>query len=328
MRRLLAFGLALALAVLAVTTFAKTPEAQTADRVLDACAPGKETIDARALPAALLTPERCPVAGRAIEDGRVGSVVPPTGGSVHAEVLTTSGAEELEIGRREDGTIELQSVGEDAGASGEDLAKAGSPGECSDAEYTPGDRRVPQGSPLHYEINRASTPSELTAGDAVDAIRRAGTRVASTNNNCHMGDRVPAGLVYEGKTGRGTNIEGLSCGTNDENSVVAFGDLPSGILAVTCNWDRYNDNNTVASDIKINKQGVRWTTSPRSRSCRDMWDLEGVMTHERGHTFGMGHVPETGHGNLTMSTNINGTCQMAERSLGRGDVLGLGRKYR
>jgi hypothetical protein len=247
---------------------------------------------------------------------------------VHAEVLTTSGAEELEIGRREDGTIELQSVGEDAGASGEDLAKAGSPGECSDAEYTPGDRRVPQDSPLHYEINRASTPSELRAGDAVDAIRRAGVRVASTKNNCHMGDRVPAGLVYEGETGRGTNIGGLSCRTNDENSVVAFGDLPSGILAVTCNWDRYNDNNTVASDIKINKQGVRWTTSPRSRSCRGMWDLEGVMTHERGHTFGMGHVPETGHGNLTMSTNINGTCQMAERSLGRGDVLGLGRKYR
>ena len=32
-------------------------------------------------------------------------------------------------------------------------------------------------------------------------------------------------------------------------------------------------------------------------------------------------------GNLTMSTNVNGVCQMAERSLGRGDVLGLGRKY-
>ena len=47
MRRLLASGLALALAILAVTTLARTPEAQTSDRVLEACAPGKETIDAR-----------------------------------------------------------------------------------------------------------------------------------------------------------------------------------------------------------------------------------------------------------------------------------------
>jgi len=51
------------------------------------------------------------------------------------------------------------------------------------------------------------------------------------------------------------------------------------------------------------------------------------MTHERGHTFGMGHVSETGRGNLTMSTNVNGPRQMAERSLGRGDVRGLGAKY-
>jgi hypothetical protein len=58
-----------------------------------------------------------------------------------------------------------------------------------------------------------------------------------------------------------------------------------------------------------------------------MWDLEGVMTHERGRTFGMGHVSETGRGKLTMSTNVNGPRQMAERSLGRGDVRGLGAKY-
>jgi hypothetical protein len=323
MRRLLASGLALALAVLAVTTFARTPAAQTADRVLEACAPGKPSIDARALPAAVVTPERCPVAGREIEDGEVGSVVPAPGESVHAEVLTTTGAEELEVGRREDGTIELGSVGEDAEAAGEDFAKAGSPGECSDPEYTHGDRRL--SSALRYRFNRSTTPSELRPGAAADAIRRGGTRVANTKSNCRMGDRVPVGLVYEGKTGQGANIDGLSCGDGDGNSVVAFGDLPGGVLAATCNWGRYGD--TVTSDIKINKQGVRWTTSPRSGSCQGMWDLEGVMTHERGHTFGMGHVSETGHGNLTMSTNMNGTCQMSERTLGRGDVRGLGEKY-
>ena len=323
MRRLLASGLALALALLAVTTLARTPDAQTADRVLEACAPEKQTIDARALPAAVVTPERCPVGGREIEDGEVGSAVPPPDESVHAEVLTTTGAEELEVGRREDGTIELEFVGEDSEAAGGDLAKADGPGECSDPEYTLGERRL--SSALRYRFNRATTPSELRPGDAADAIRRGGTRVANTKSNCRMGDRVPVGLVYEGKTGQGTNIDGLSCADNDGNSVVAFGELPGGVLAATCNWGRYDS--TVASDIKINKQGVRWTTSPRSGSCQGMWDLEGVMTHERGHTFGMGHVSETGHGNLTMSTNVNGPCQMAEISLGRGDVRGLGARY-
>jgi hypothetical protein len=325
MRRLLASGLALALALLAVTALARTPEAQTADRVLEACDPAKESLDARALPA-VVDPDRCRVAGRTIVDGRVGTVVPPPGESVHAEVLTTTGADELEVERRRDGTVELGLVGEAAGG----LAKADGPGECSDPEYTDGIRRVPEDSPIRYKVNRSSTPSELRPGDAVNAIRRAGARVVNTKSNCRMGDRVPAGLIYEGKTGQTTNMGGLTCLTNDGNSVVAFGELPSGILALTCNWGtpRPGYDDTVASDIRINKTGPRWTTSPRSGSCEGMWDLEGVMTHERGHTFGLGHVAETGHGNLTMSTNINGTCQMTERSLGRGDVLGLGAKYR
>lgn len=327
MRRLLACGLSLALAVLAVTTFARTPAAQAPDRVLDACGPGKRSIDARALPAAVVAPGRCPVAGREVEDGGVGSVVPPPGESVHAEVLTTTGAEELEIGRRRDGTIELGFVGEDAEAA-EDFAKAGGPGECSDPEYTDGERRI--SSALRYRIKERSTPSELRVGDAADAIRRAGVRVADTKSNCRMGDRVPVGLVYEGKTGRGTNMDGFSCRDNDGNSVVAFGDLPSGTLAMACNWGivRPGYDDTVASDVKINKRDFRWATRPRSGSCRKMWDLGGVMTHERGHTFGLGHVSEADHGNLTMSTNINGACQTAERTLGRGDVRGLGEKYR
>src|SRR5918997_2454395 len=180
MRRLLASGLALALAILAVTTLARTPEARTTDRVLEACAPGKETIDARALPAAVVTPERCPVAGREIRDGGVGSDVPPAGESVHAEVLTTSGAEELEIGRREDGTVELAFVGDDAEASGGYFKRSGSPGECSDRKYTLGDRRGAGGAPPRYEINRRSTPSQLRAGEGVNAIPRAGARIVNT----------------------------------------------------------------------------------------------------------------------------------------------------
>ena len=267
MRRLLACGLALALAVLAVTTFARTPEAQTADRVLEACAPGKQTIDARALPAAVVDPGRCPVAGRR------------------------------------------------------------SPEECRDAAYQSNDWRVVES--LGYRINHGSIPPELSRVTAEAAIRRAGGNITGTDNGCKMGDRVSAVLNYNGDS-EAQAIGPFGCVGGDGTNVVSFGDLESGILARTCIYFREEagSNRVTGSDIQVNKADYRWTTRPRARSCKGRYDLEAVVTHERGHTFGLGHVLEKDHPNLTMSGGINGPCQMSERSLGRGDVLGLDRKYR
>jgi predicted Zn-dependent protease len=55
--------------------------------------------------------------------------------------------------------------------------------------------------------------------------------------------------------------------------------------------------------------------------------VKAVMTHERGHTFGINHVSETSHKNMTMSPNINGPCQDSESTLGLGDVEGLRALY-
>jgi hypothetical protein len=55
--------------------------------------------------------------------------------------------------------------------------------------------------------------------------------------------------------------------------------------------------------------------------------VQGVTTHERGHTSGLGHLSEQSYPNQTMSERINGFCQGSERSLGRGDSVGLNRKY-
>ena len=88
----------------------------------------------------------------------------------------------------------------------------------------------------------------------------------------------------------------------------------------------YAGGRATASDIRINT-GPNWTTAPTASSCKNRYDLESVLTHERGHTFGLGHVSESTHGNLTMSTRSNGPCQASERTPGRGDVLGLDGKY-
>ena len=80
------------------------------------------------------------------------------------------------------------------------------------------------------------------------------------------------------------------------------------------------------ADIKVNRADFRWTVVPR-RSCRNEYDLQSVMSHERGHNFSLGHVSESDHGNLTMSDRSNGPCQSSERSLGRGDAKSLNNKY-
>lgn len=332
MRRLLACGLALALAALAVATLAGTPEAQTAGRVLEACEPRKQEIDARTLPRTL-EPDECPTGGRSISDGPVASVVPPPGRTVYAEVLTTSGAQELSVRRLPDGTIELDHVGEETPGDEPEApvadasSRAANREGCYSSARTDLDQKVT--GPITYNFNVSTTPGGISRSGASGAIKRAAGNVSNTKNTCSMGDRVPVALRYGGKTNASTQVANGHCGRNDGRSVVDFGYLKSGILAATCAIadDRPYYDEVLSADIRINSRGPRWTLEPNARSCSRAYDVEGVMTHEWGHFFGLGHVPEDGSRNLTMSRYINGPCQSSERTLGRGDVLGLDGKY-
>lgn len=105
---------------------------------------------------------------------------------------------------------------------------------------------------------------------------------------------------------------------------MGFGPLPSGILGLTC--IRYASNGlAVEVDVRLNSRNAWYADKPAS--CSGRYSIEAVMTHEIGHAFGLGHVSETTHGNLTMSTKVNGTCQSSEATLGRGDVRALAAKY-
>lgn len=332
MKRFLASGLALTLAVLLVATFARTPAAQTGAQVLKACEVDEQEIEASALPDVVGQAE-CPVGGRQIVDGPVASVVPPAGEGVYVEALTLEGAQELEIRRLQDGSIELEGVGEESEEAeiGEMLrstvAARSASDECRDIAYQSNDWRVVDS--LGFRINLGSIPQEISLKSAADAIRRAGVNITGTDNGCKMGDRVPADLNYNGNSDAQANVgAATSCTQNDEFNVVSFGDRPSGTLATTCTYFNGGSGEVTGSDIEVNKDDFRWTTRPLARSCKGRFDLEAIMTHERGHTFGLGHVLEKSHRNLTMSNFANGPCQASERSLGRGDVLGLDRKYR
>lgn len=313
-------------------------------RLLEPCSPKHERILADRLPAKV-APARCPIAGRVIVDHGVGAAPPPPGTGVHAEILTTSGSQELNLVRSEGGILTIASRGDEGAQSGPSdpsqqffqeraAPERGAPtqrsrrAECSDRAFTDWSWRV--ASHLRWSFNRRSTPSELSGRGALAAIRAAGNNVFNTDNSCRMGDRVPATLIYEGSASRSVDISNSSnCLSSDGRSVVGFGTLPRTATAETCTYYvlRKGYDRPTSSDTRINKRYATWTTRPNRGSCRSRYDLESTMTHERGHTFGLGHVSERSHPNLTMSSYSNGPCKSINRTLGRGDVRGLSRKY-
>lgn len=323
------------LGLFVVGSFGGSTEAQTppVPDLSDVCGKVGAEIGAADLPASV-NPDACDLTGVVVSDNGVGAEVPKPGMGVSVEALTTTGAQELEIVRREDGTVEFEHVGNEADAeraSSLDFAARG-PNECRDRAFSQRNTRVD--GTLVYYYNQASTPGELSRRAAQGAVIRGGNNVTRTRNTCRLGDRVPANLAFGGNTRALANVNNRGrCAGDDGQSVVSFGTLPgsrrSATLAIECTRFTIGPgyDPVQSSDIKVNKARAEWTTNPGARNCRNKYDLESVITHERGHTFGLNHVSEGRHGNLTMSVLINGPCQSSERTLGRGDVLGLDRKY-
>ena len=203
-------------------------------------------------------------------------------------------------------------------------AGSGSPTQCNDSAYSL--LGFSWDDTLAYRFRSSTTPSELSVTNTEAAIQKATDNIVRGRNSCSLSDQIDATGTYLGRTTRAVQVTASGgCSAGDADNVVAFGDLPGGVLGVTCTWSF--DDIAVESDIRLNSGDFWWTTSPTSADCDDAYDVESVMTHERGHSFGLGHVSEEAHAHATMSTAINGPCQKTEVTLGKGDVLGLRAMY-
>jgi hypothetical protein len=309
--------------------FAGSLMAQTGPGVYGACAPEKQKIRAGALPQ-VVDEDRCPLEGRVIVDDGIGAVVPEPGMAITAEGASPEGDQHLTVSNARGDEISFDGVGSEprSDASTDFGAMASGPSPCQDSYYNSWGYKL-------YDYNRwyanvGSIPDNVSKVSAVAAMKRGGANIFEVQDSCGIPDRVKGELRYEGGTSRSVDINAnATCNANDGKSVIGFGDLPRNYTAFACvaSWVKDGAPDRVASsDIRLNKGDHAWTTRVTS-SCRGRYDVESSVTHERGHTFGLGEAPESSHGNLTMSAETNGPCQTSERSLGRGDARGLNSKY-
>lgn len=196
---------------------------------------------------------------------------------------------------------------------------------CEQSAYTP--REAVQRDSFTWVLNVDSVPAYLDPAGVAEAAQKATLTVARAHSACLPtgdGADVPP-TIYAGPTRRHANVTvDTACFTpenSDGVSVVSFGPLPEDVVALACTYSERGD--IWQSDILLNDGWGVFTLDPDDEGCVDSFDLQSVLTHERGHSFGLGHPPENAEGNdLTMSPFMD-RCDSRPRTLGRGDVLGL-----
>jgi hypothetical protein len=183
-----------------------------------------------------------------------------------------------------------------------------------------------------WVLETSSIPPYLPRDATVHAIVAATDTVAQGHTPCPGRELLGAGpppAVFGGGTSRGADVTPEGRCVPDRNSdgisTVSFGRLPAGSVAVSCTYTHAGD--IWQADVLLSDEAGLFTTSPADPDCTDAYDLQAVVTHERGHSFGLGDVPESPTTDeLTMST-FAGRCDAAARTLARGDVLGLKSQY-
>jgi Matrixin len=236
--------------------------------------------------------------------------LPARGETISAEVLTTRGSAVLTVARDGSGNVTIATAAPQRPA----LALSA----CSSSGYTLLGYHV-RGS-YTWSYDPANAPRSVS-GVAASTLRAATSDITNGRNDCGLRTKPRTAHRYAGTTGSAPGINAAAqCAGNDGRSVTGWKPLTArGVLAVTCTY--VTAGVVAASDAAIN---TRFAWSVSAAHCRNAYDLKGVMTHERGHTFGLGH--STADPGLTMYPSVP-TCDFSKSTLGRGDLLGLIRIY-
>ncbi|WP_203230626.1 matrixin family metalloprotease, partial [Agromyces humi] len=125
---------------------------------------------------------------------------------------------------------------------------------------------------------------------------------------------------YAGTTTASATMSGGTCLAGNYQNVVDSGTplASASTLAQTCTYMTATD--IVASDIRINT-AYSWYTGSSVTGCpAGNYDLQGVMTHEAGHLFGLTHVAGA---TMQVMKPTSAVCETGMRLLGNGDLAGM-----
>ncbi len=289
--------------------------------VYEACRPSKDVIDTGGLPVTV-EEDRCPVEGRELVSKNGATLAfPEAGQGIALSTLNSDGSEQdFEVVNLPGDTFRIEEHSGDLAQSRAGLEQRNRSNGCSSGAYSLTGWKV--FGTLGFTVNGRSIPNYLNDKAAITDIRRGGAHITNVHNPCGIGDGVGAKIVYKGQTSSQTDVGISGCNSGDDRSVVGFGPL-RGAVARACTYTNVSSgfDRVRSSDIRFNTSNRFFTSL--SSSCSTAHSLEGAATHERGHTFGLGHVSSTGQ---TMHPILN-RCSNSDASLGRGDSLGLNRIY-
>lgn len=278
---------------------------------------------ALAVPASAAAPAYAP--GDRVTVGGATVTVPAAGNAV-AMVIDRVDADSttLLVATSVDGSVAVSDGGATAGPdTAGRTATESSPHKCTDTAYSLLTGAGWQGA-YEWRFRQSTTPPELTETRARNALRASVDTITDAKNRCGAADSVSVTNTYRGTTRDASNVtsEPACVADPDDQNVTEFGPIGgTGVLAVTCVYT--TPDRIWHADVRLNTSFTWWVSGP----CNNAIGLKAVATHEYGHAFGVGHVDEASHRNLTMSTGLNDGCSNFEASLGKGDVRALNALY-
>lgn len=320
-----------AVAMLVVTGLSILAPSEATPRALSAAcsAPAKGIVPVMRLTAST-NAIACDLVGRKVDFGNAVLSVPKPGQGISMHARRTDGDVTFTLDTDRSGQLQHSVLrpGKDQRSATEQERALATPA-CSDSVYARTGWYFSGAD--HFAVGDGAMPAGGTRAQFATAVKAAFAHNTGSQNDCNLTDQVSASAVYAGYTSTesdiAVNAQGQDvCTANDGTNTLDYGPLAAGDLGLTCTFYTNNPGTQLdpafESDTRLSN-AAKWSYGAQcTPTDYNYYDIESVLTHEIGHTYGLDDIYTAAEAELTMY-GYGTTCSSEQRTLARGDVLGL-----